>query len=238
MKRKETFFPGEYYHVYSRTILSLPEFKDFKIAQKLANSFLLANSTESTKAFEYLRTYNKATFAKSVEIAWNGDKFVDVVAYAIMPDHYHLLVKERIENGVSNFLQRCNTSISKYISIKKERRGPLFEGPFNAKHIDSNEYLLHLSLYIHLNPLDFLDSKNWRKGNLKNWKSKKSKLLKYPWSSLKSYIFDDYDDWILSGTKIIKDQFKNGKKYSEKDYEKFLKEWSKGSLEKLSDIID
>ncbi len=232
MQRKETFFPGEYYHVYSRIILSLPEFDDFENAQKLANCFLLANSTESTKAFDYLRVYNKATLARSAEIAWNGDKLVDVIAYAIMPDHYHLLLKELREGGISEFLQKCNTSISKYVNIKKGRKGPLFDGPFKAKHIDSNQYLLHLSLYIHLNPLDFLDSKDWRTGNLKNWNQKKRELLKYPWSSLKSFLYSDYDDWILSGIKIITDQFKNGK-----DYEFFLKNWSEVDRGKINLLI-
>lgn len=229
--RKEEFVLEEYYHIYSRTILNIPEFEDFENALKLSQAFLLANSTESTKAFECFRNSKNTNWRKSVEIAWRGDKLVDVLAYAIMPDHYHLLVKEKQENGVSNFLQKCNTSIAKYINTKKERRGSLFEGPFKAKHIDSNNYLLHLSLYIHLNPLDFIDSKNWREGGLKNWTSKKKKLLAYPWSSLKSFLYEDYEDWILSGTEIIRDQFKD-----RKDYEKFLREWSTENLENIKEM--
>jgi len=232
MKRKEKFVPGEYYHVYSRTILNLPEFEDYETALKLSQAFLLANSTESTKAFDYLRTDLNANWRKSIEIAWRGDRLVDIVAYAIMPDHYHLLVKEIKENGVTQFLQKCNTSVAKYINTKKERRGPLFESRFKAKHINSNKYLLHLSLYIHLNPLDFLDSKNWRRGDLKNWDLKKKKLLKYPWSSLRSFLYNDFEDPILSGTEIVSDQFKN-----KKDYDLFLQEWSESDLEKINDKI-
>jgi putative transposase len=232
MRRKEQFAPGEYYHIYSRTIFNIPEFEDYENALKLNQAFLLANSTESTKAFDYLRTFNKATWRKSIEIAWRGDKFADVVSYVIMPDHYHLLLKEVRENGITDFLRSCNTSIAKYINIKKDRRGPLFESSFKSKHIDSNEYLLHLSLYIHLNPLDFIDNKNWRHGQLKNWHLKKKALLKYPWSSLKNFIYDDFEDLILSGTEIILDQFK-----SKKDYESFLKDWSEGDLEKINDVV-
>ncbi len=232
MKRKEKFVPGEYYHIYNRTILNIPEFEDYDNAKKLAQCFLLANSTESGPAFNYLRNDKNASFRKAVEIAWRGDKLVDIVAYAIMPNHYHLLVKELKENGVSNFVRKNNVSIAKYINIKKDRKGTLFDGPFESKHVNSNKYLLHLSLYIHLNPLDFIDGKNWRKGNLKNWQQKKKELLKYPWSSLKSFLYEDYEDWVLSGTDIVMGQFKD-----KKEYEKFLREWSVADLVKIGSII-
>ncbi|MFC1757056.1 transposase [Patescibacteria group bacterium] len=230
--RKEKFVPGEYYHIYNRTILSLPEFKDFNYANKFAQTFLLANSTESGKAFDYLRTFQKPSWKKGIEIALRGDRLVEIVAYAIMPDHYHLLLKELKKNGISDFIRRSHVSIVKHINTAKGRKGSLFEGPFKVKHVDSNQYLLHLSLYIHLNPLDFLDSKNWRNGNLKNWSTKKKKLLEYPWSSLKSFLYKDYDDLILSGTEIILDQFKN-----QKDYEMYLQEWSAGDRESISAIL-
>lgn len=194
--------------------------------------FLLANSTESARAFECLRSSKNTTWRKAVETAWRGDKFVEILAYVIMPDHYHLLVRELADNGITNFSRRCNTAIAKYINTRKERRGPLFEGLFKAKHIDSNEYLLHLSLYIHLNPLDFLFDKNWRTGSLKSWQSKMGELIKYPWSSLRSFLYKDFEDWVIDGQDMIKDQFKDGK-----DYEKFLQEWSVGDLERINNIV-
>lgn len=232
MERKETFAPGEYYHIYNRTIFNIPEFEDYENANKLAQCFLLANSTESSTAFNYLRNSDNANFRKAAETALRGDKFVDIVSYVIMPDHYHLLVKELRERGITDFLRRCNTSIAKYINTKKERKGPLFESNFKSKHVDSNTYLLHLSLYIHLNPFDFIDNKNWRKGNLKNWQLKKKKLLNYPWSSLKSFVYEDFENIILSGTEIISDQFK-----AKREYEKFLEDWSTGDLESIKDIV-
>jgi len=204
---------------------------NYENANKLVHCFLLANSTESALAFNYLRGANPS-WRKAIEIAWRGEKLVDILSYAIMPDHYHLLLKERRENGITSFLRRCNTSIAKYINTKNERKGPIFESCFKAKHIDSNAYLLHLSLYIHLNPLDFIDSKEWRTGKLEDWCLKKKGLLNYPWSSLKNFLYKNWEDLILSGTEIITEQFKN-----EKDYEKFLQEWTTGNLERIRDII-
>jgi len=228
MLREEKFAPGEYYHIYSRTIFNMPEFKNNRSASRLAKAFLAANSTTSAEAFKYLRNSQNFSFKKFVEIIREGERFVDVLCYAIMTDHYHLLLREKVENGITDFMRISNTSIAKYINTKKERKGPLFESRFKAKHIDSNEYLLHLSLYIHLNPLDFLDNRDWRKGELKNWKLKENNLLNYPWSSLKNFLNDKLDNPILSGTGIILDQFD-----SNKEYEKFLRDWSESDLEAM-----
>lgn len=230
--RKEKFIPGEYYHIYSKTILNIPEFKDKKSANKLLQSFLLSNSTESSKAFDYLRNTENPNFEKAIEIINRGKKLVDVLCYSIMPDHYHLLLHERAKNGISEFIRKCNISISKYINIKKERKGPLFESRFNSKHVKDNRYLLHLSVYIHLNALDVLSGREWREHRLNSWLIKKQKLLNYPWSSLKSFLDENYRDLIISGTEILLDQFND-----RKEYELFLREWSEDELERMNEII-
>ena len=230
--RKEKFAPGEYYHIFSRTILNANQFKDYSNAKRLLLAFLIANSTKSSEGFQSLRNNKNATLKDLNKIVKDGKKLVDILCYSIMPDHYHLLVMEKEENGITNFVLKCNTSIAKYINIKNDRKGPLFENTFKAKHIDSNEYLLHLSLYIHLNPLDFLINKNWRIHKLKNWDESKRKLINYPWSSIKHFLIKNQEDFILSGDKIIKDQFSN-----EKEYESFLKEWSENSINKIEDFI-
>jgi len=220
MERKVNFAPGEYYHIYSRTIFSIPEFKDPQNANKLAQNFILANSTNSSKAFDYLRNTKYSEFDRAIEIAKEGEKFVDIICYAIMPNHYHLLLKELRENGISDFILRSNTSTAKYINTKNNRKGPLFESRFNAKHINSNGYLLALSVYIHLNPLDFLSGMEWRENSLKNWVFQKKKLLSYPYSSINAYMNKNFEDPIISGTEIVLDQFGNGE-----DYEQFLRQW-------------
>jgi putative transposase len=210
----------------------MPEFKDGKNSERLAQAFLIANSTKSSEAFLFLRNNKNVTINDAIEIIRQGEKLVDILCYAIMPDHYHLLLKERKEHGITNFIHKCNISIAKYINIKESRSGPLFEGLFKAKHISTNEYLLHLSLYIHLNPLDFLFGKEWREHEIKNWNLVKNKLFNYPWSSLKAFIDENHEDKIISGTEVLLDQFKN-----KKEYELFLQEWSGESLNIINEII-
>lgn len=218
--RDAPFLPGEYYHVYNRTILSIPEFKENNNCNRLTQAFLLSNSTKSTQAFQFLRNHKDATLDEALEIARSGEKLVDVLCYAIMPDHYHLLIKERKEKGITEFIRKCNISIAKYINKTKERRGTIFESRFKSKHIDSNEYLRHLSLYIHLNPLDFIAGKEWREHRLENFNKHKDKLLNYPWSSLSFFLNNNKPNEIISGHEIITDQFKN-----RNDYEFYLKSW-------------
>lgn len=230
--RKTPFISGEYYHIYSRTILNSPEFKDNRNSERLAHAFLIANSTKSSEAFLFLRNNKDAPVEYAIEIAKKGEKLVDVLCYCIMPDHYHLLIRELKDNNISNFIRKCNISISKYVNTKNDRRGPLFESRFNSKHIDTNEYLLHLSLYIHLNPLDFISGREWRENKLKDWTNAKKKLLDYPWSSLRAYLDANYKDQIVSDTEIIVNQFDGGK-----DYEEFLKDWSEESFGGIKDFI-
>lgn len=231
MIRKNKFVEGQYYHVFNRIILRIPEFRNPKIAARFVQALLLANSTKSSEAFSYLRNTDHAVFEKALEIVKKGKKLVDVVCYVVMGDHYHLLLRELVENGITNFLRKCDTSIAKYVNISKERRGPLFEGCFKAKLVDSNEYLIHLSAYIHLNPLDFIDGPNWRFHRIKNWPLKREKLLKYPWSSLKSFLDNNHEDNILSGTEIILGQFSK-----RQDYENYLREWSACDAQDLGKI--
>jgi putative transposase len=231
--RKTVFVPGEYYHIYSRVLFNAPEFRNDQNAKRLLQAFTLANSTRSSEAFQYLKDNKDAVLEKAVEIAKRGEKLVDILCYVIMPDHYHLLLRERSKKGISNFIHKCNISIAKYINIKNKRRGPLFESRFNAKHINTNEYLLHLSLYIHLNPLDFLIGREWRANKLKNWSLAKKKLINYPWSSIKTFLNDNCKNQVLSNTEILTQQFN-----AKKDYEIFLQEWSEESSAKIADILE
>ena len=175
MLRKEKFLLGEYYHIYSRIILNVPEFENKDNANKLAQTFLLANSTNSGKAFDYLRNNINISLKDALKISKSGEKLTEVLCYAIMPNHYHFLVKEIREKGITDFIRKCNTSIAKYINTKTGRKGPLFESRFKSKHIHSNDYLLRLSVYINLNPLDFLIGKDWRENKIKDWESARKK---------------------------------------------------------------
>lgn len=76
---------------------------------------------------------------------------VDIICYCIHSTHYHLLLCQTADEGIEKYMHKVGSGFTKYLNHKYNQRGHLFEGPFKAAHVDSNEYLLHLSVYINLN---------------------------------------------------------------------------------------
>lgn len=99
---------------------------------------------------------------------------VEIISFCLMPNHYHLTFKQLVENGISNFMHRIGTAYTGYFNIRQERPGRLFETSFKAVRVESEEQLLHLSRYQHLNPLALNPTPK--------------ELLEHPWSSLPAYL--------------------------------------------------
>ncbi len=93
-----------------------------------------------------------------------NDKICDILAYCLMPNHFHLLLKQNTNGGITEFLSKLSNSYTKYFNLKYDRVGALFQGEFKSVLIESDEQLVHVSRYIHLNPVaSFLVTKpeNW-----------------------------------------------------------------------------
>ncbi len=103
-----------------------------------------------------------------------------------MGNHYHILLQEKIENGISKFMQKVGTGYTMYFNEKNDRIGSLFVGPFRSKHIGTDAYLRKVVQYIHLNPAEIFEQ-GWKHGNVKNLGQLKNKLLSYQTSSLPDY---------------------------------------------------
>lgn len=78
---------------------------------------------------------------------------IDMLCYCLMPNHFHLLIKQTQNSGISTFLSQLTNSYTKYFNAKYKRSGPLFQGTFKAVRIETNEQLIHVSRYIHINPV-------------------------------------------------------------------------------------
>jgi putative transposase len=102
-----------------------------------------------------------------------------------MPNHFHLLLRQLISDGV--FYTKIRHRYSKYFNQKNQRVGPLFQNRFKAISVENDEYLMHLSRYIHLNPLELI-MPNWKKSNIKDLDQADSFLESYRYSSLPDYL--------------------------------------------------
>lgn len=101
------------------------------------------------------------------------DKLVEIICYCLMPNHFHFLIRQLKDNGISIFMSQISNSFTKYFNTKYKRIGPLLQGAFKSIRIENDEQLLHVSRYIHLNPIVSKLTKN---------------LQDYQWSSCPEYI--------------------------------------------------
>src|SRR3989344_1815979 len=104
-----------------------------------------------------------------------GKRRVEIICFCLMPNHYHLLLKQKLDKGISRFMNDFSNSYTRYFNIKNNRVGVLFQGTFKAVRIEDDEQLLHVSRYIHLNPVV-------------SCLVKEKDLDSYIWSSLPEYL--------------------------------------------------
>jgi putative transposase len=119
------------------------------------------------------------------------DKLVDIHGWTLMKDHYHLLLSERVENGISLFLRKLNVGYANYVNQRYERKGTLYRGRTKKILIDREAHFLYILHYLHLNPLDYLQgSEKWRlrsKNNINSAEGALKYLDTYRWSSYLDY---------------------------------------------------
>lgn len=145
--RKVILATGEIYHVFNHSVHDLPIFK----SKRAIDNFLEAarfylSSTPPVKFSVYRKS-------KKTHLPDLSKPLVKIIAYCLMPNHFHLVLLQSMDNGIKIYLQKLLNSYSHYFNLKNKQKGPLFEGPFKAVRVTTEEQLLHLSRYIHLNPV-------------------------------------------------------------------------------------
>lgn len=182
MPKNPIFAVGEYYHLYNRGIerrdifLSSGDYQRFSVFLHLLN-----NKKQLQPGIFRGRTSNEL-YSLDIE-----EKLTDIGAYCLMPNHFHLLVREKINRGISLFMQKLLTGYTMYFNKKNNRTGRLFESKFKAKHADKDEYLKYLFSYIHLNPVKLIDP-NWKENSINNIHKAKNYLDEYRYSSYLDYV--------------------------------------------------
>lgn len=180
MNRKFNFCVGEFYHIYNRRNEKNTLFLDDSDYQRFIVLLYLCNSKLHINLSEFPEECNFFDLNR-------GDSIVDIGAYCLMPNHFHLLIREKIDNGISLFMQKLSTAYSMYFNKKHFRTGSLFESRFKASHVSDDRHLNHLFAYIHLNPIKLID-KNWKETGISNKEEAKKFLDTYQYSSYLDYI--------------------------------------------------
>ena len=208
--RKISFSVNEFYHIYNRGNSKQVIFHNTSDYLRFLKILYLANSQNTLHLSEIERWKQKETF--NIDRA---ETLVYIGAYCLMPNHFHILLTPKEENGVSIFMQKLTTAYSMYYNKKYNRTGSLFEGKFKAEHANTDRYLKYLFSYIHLNPLKLFDSK-WKEKKIKNTKTVLDFLEKYKYSSYLDYLENDRQEQKIIDIKNFPDYFSN-KKLFEKE---------------------
>jgi len=143
--RKVRFGIGEFYHIYNRGVDKRSVFLETEDFERFLQSIREFNSQRP------IGSLFENSFRDKTKLGNRVAKLVDIVGYCLNPNHFHLILKQRLDGGVSEFMHRLGSGYTQYFNIKHKRSGSLFQGKFKAIHVDSNEYLLHLSAYVNLN---------------------------------------------------------------------------------------
>ncbi|MDO8552806.1 MAG: transposase [bacterium] len=193
MTRRHEFSVDEWYHCFNRGVDKRIVFENEQDASRFLIILYLANGTEPMQIFNT----DKPTFAKALE-EYRGKPIVSLGAYCLMPNHFHLLLKEIIEGGISEFMRKLGIAYTMYFNAKNQRVGNLFIRPFRSRHVRDDSYFQRVLQYIHCNPAELYEP-GWKLGKVKDVRLLEKKLIEYPYSSLQSYAKAGASNPILSG---------------------------------------
>ena len=219
--RRTPLVTGEYHHILNRGVNKIPILQQKKDYDRFTTTLLFYQTLFSAMRFSIFLTQSSQK-RKEFWQKTSSENQIEIVAYCLMPNHFHLLLKQTKNAGIENFLQRVAGSCSHYFNTKYKRKGPLFEGRFQAIRIESDEQLLHLSRYIHLNPYSGYVVKTLRQ------------LEDYPYSSFPEYI--EKKEVEACNKDIILEEFDTPKSYKkfvfdQADYQRSLERIKHQTLE-------
>lgn len=146
----------------------------------------VANSFEPVNLRNIQEKYKGLTFAKLVELESVGHGLVDIMAYCLLTNHFHLVLRQKVERGISIFLQKICTAYSMYFNLKHGHSGTLFQGRFKSSHLDTDPYFKWIFPYVHLNPISLVEP-DWQEKGVGDPARAKEFLRNYRYSSYHDY---------------------------------------------------
>ena len=215
------YVENSYYHVYNRGVEKRTIFQDeqdYKVFLNYLKEYLSPIPKPEDRITKPVYVQGQ-TFNAFARLPNNYYEKINLIAYCLMPNHFHLILKQKDKKIMTKFMQSLITRYSIYFNKKYKRVGSLFQGRYKAALVDNENYLLHLSRYIHLNPYE------------------SSKDLTIAHSSYSEYLMERKTEWvkpeaILSYFDQAKSDFKKTNSYKD-----FVEKYDKNSasiLEKLT----
>ncbi len=205
--RKEKLVSDNIYHVYNRGVEKRRLFLDNRDYERFIDDLIIFNDTKLV--------INPKKRIKDIRNNDHKRKFlVDILAFCLMPNHYHLLLRQRTDNGITEFMRKLGGGYVNYFNLKHQRVGPLFQGKFKSVMMDDESQFTYIPFYIHLNPLS-LSYPDWQNRGVDKPQEAIKLINNYKWSSHSDYIGKSNFSLILKRD-FLKDAF--GKSSTYKKY--------------------
>ncbi|MBI4130671.1 transposase [Candidatus Roizmanbacteria bacterium] len=206
MSRKEQFAENEFYHLYNRGTDRRAIFLDDRDFERFTRLLYVCNSGTPV-IMKDLQAYN---FSKLVSEYEPRKPLVAIGVYCLMPNHFHLLVRQLTPQGISIFMKKLATGYSMFFNQRYERSGRLFESTFKSSRITNDNYLQYLFAYIHLNPIKLVDPE-WKSEGIKDLSRVAEHLKQYAYSSYSEYLGVDRPEKavITRDSEIFPDYFES-----------------------------
>ncbi|MFA6081673.1 MAG: transposase [Patescibacteria group bacterium] len=218
----KTYIENGFYHVYNRGVEKRNIFlgeQDYKVFLSYLKLYLTSKDDsviEIKKRADLSEDQKNEKISKLMALKNYFNK-IELLCYVLMPNHFHIEIRQKDKNDMERFLRSVITKYSKYFNKKYNRVGPLFQGRYNAVLITNERYLLHLGRYIHLNPQEII--------------ANKLNLSSYPWSSYPAYVNNMSVSWLNKGYFLSDFEKNNG--FSFNSYQDFVEGYREETFEEI-----
>ncbi len=196
VNRRPIIATGEIYHIVIRAVEDLRLFRDRQdYLQMIHDLFEFNDEKPTTSKYRVMRhiaqkrKLTKNDFVNvSIKVIDEKRKvLLEILAFCLMPNHAHLLVRQVKDGGITKFMRKIGTGYGHYYNQKYKRMGHVFQGRYKIVHIKNDKQLITVFVYIHTNPVA-LTFPNWKEKGIKNFKKAVNYLENYKWSSYPDYL--------------------------------------------------
>jgi len=223
------FIDDYIYHIYNRGVDKRNIFLDDEDYFRFIHNLFEFNDIKPAQNIYYKRS-DLQSYEVSLHKIEPRKLLVEILAFCLMPNHFHLLLRQKKESGITEFMRKIGTGYTNYFNQKYARSGVLFQGKFKAVLIEKETHLVYIPHYIHTNPLDLINSE-WRQDGFSDLNEAWKFLEEYRWSSLPDYLNKKNFPSITQRDFLL--DFFGGTKQYEKDLTDIIKS---GNLNESVDI--
>lgn len=194
--KRDVLATGEIYHIFNKSVGNEIIFPSLRHLSQITNSidFYRYQQVMKYSKFKQMTIEKRNSYLSDMK---DGFPLVEIYAFVFMPNHYHLLMKQLQDNGIKIFVSNIQNSFAKYFNTKHERGGSLFHNPFKSRWVGTDEDFIHVSRYIHLNPVTA-------------YMIEIGDLDRYPFTSYVHYVYNEDQDFI--NTEFLLSLFGGSKK--------------------------